>query len=149
MARRRLKVGNQLKLSVTIESDVRFSDIDVLHMIWHGHYIQYLEMAREAFGKKYGLSYQDMAKAEIVTPIVEMQLFYHSPGRLGDRLEITVHLIIQPAAKLEFYYEIKRANTDTLLVEARTVQAFTSTAGEMIITMPPLLSALVDRVGKA
>ncbi len=149
MARRRLKIGEKFKESLTVQVDVRFSEVDALHMVWHGHYIQYLEAAREAFGKKFNLGFQHFLDAKIVAPIIETQLFYHSPGRLGDQLEVEINLIIQPAAKLEFYYEIRRPLTKQLLVEARTVQAFTTASGEMILTMPKLLKALYDKAGVA
>ena len=46
-------------LSYVAEIPVRFSEVDSLQIVWHGHYIEYMEEAREAFGKKYGLSYLD------------------------------------------------------------------------------------------
>lgn len=39
---------------------VRFSEIDSLGILWHGHYIKYFEDGREAFGAEYNLGYMDV-----------------------------------------------------------------------------------------
>ena len=46
-----------MALSETARIQVRFSEVDSIKMVWHGHYITYMEDAREAFGRKYGLEY--------------------------------------------------------------------------------------------
>ena len=47
-------------LTVTIKGPFRFSEMDPIRVIWHGNYLKYLEDAREAFGREYGLSYKLM-----------------------------------------------------------------------------------------
>ena len=42
-------------LSTTIRVQVRFSEVDAIRMVWHGNYVRYMEDAREAFGREYGL----------------------------------------------------------------------------------------------
>ena len=42
-------------LSVTKPFEIRFSEVDSMGVVWHGHYVKYFEDAREAFGAKYGL----------------------------------------------------------------------------------------------
>ena len=44
-------------LTVEKQFEVRFSEVDMMNIVWHGSYPLYLEDAREAFGEKYGLSY--------------------------------------------------------------------------------------------
>ena len=43
-----------MALSETVRVQVRFSEVDSIKMVWHGHYMTYMEDAREAFGRKYG-----------------------------------------------------------------------------------------------
>ena len=40
--------------------EIRFSEIDSMKVAWHGSYVLYLEDAREFWGAKYGLGYQDL-----------------------------------------------------------------------------------------
>ena len=44
-------------LSEKVAINIRFSEVDSLLIVWHGHYLKYFEDAREAFGRKYGLGY--------------------------------------------------------------------------------------------
>ena len=37
--------------------DIRFSEVDSMHIVWHGSYALYFEDAREEFGRVFGLSY--------------------------------------------------------------------------------------------
>jgi acyl-CoA thioester hydrolase len=41
-------------ISVTIEATVAFHDIDVIGVMWHGHYLKYLENARWALMDRIG-----------------------------------------------------------------------------------------------
>ena len=41
-------------LKNTVEIPIRFSEVDSLHVVWHGHYVKYFEDGREAFGKDFG-----------------------------------------------------------------------------------------------
>ena len=51
-----------------IRFKIRFNETDPLGIVWHGHYITYLEDGRESFGKKYaGISKSgEIFKAEAV-----------------------------------------------------------------------------------
>lgn len=52
------------EISETIRVRVRFSEIDPIKMVWHGNYVKYMEDAREAFGRRYGLGYQLISTAD-------------------------------------------------------------------------------------
>ena len=47
------------QLSFSREFEVRFSEVDIMGVVWHGSYPLYLEDAREAWGHHYGLCYDD------------------------------------------------------------------------------------------
>ena len=47
-------------LSESLIITVRFSETDPLGIVWHGNYIKYFEDGREAFGRKYRISYLDV-----------------------------------------------------------------------------------------
>ena len=57
-------------LQYTFEQDIKFSDVDSMAVVWHGHYIRFFEDGRESWGKKYGLTYLDVYKHNFFTPIV-------------------------------------------------------------------------------
>ena len=45
-------------LSHEIEVVPPFFDIDSMDIVWHGHYVKYLELARCALLEKFGYGYQ-------------------------------------------------------------------------------------------
>ena len=49
-------------LSESLIITVRFSETDPLGIVWHGNYIKYFEDGREAFGRKYGISYLNVER---------------------------------------------------------------------------------------
>ena len=93
-------------LKNTTEIPVRFSEVDSLRVVWHGHYLKYFEDGREGFGKQYGLSYLDIFNAEgLAVPIVGVQIQYKKPLEYGDSAIIETTFINSPAAKLIYDFK--------------------------------------------
>ncbi len=112
------------KLSESIEIAVRFSEVDSLRIVWHGHYVKYLEEAREAFGRRYGLGYCDVEKAGFATPIVKIDIDYKRQLRYSDTALVEAVYVDSAAAKLIFDYVIRLKSTGEMIATARTVQVF-------------------------
>lgn len=116
---------------------VRFSEVDSMHIVWHGNYAIYLEDGREAFGHEYpGLGYKDIYTSGYGAPIVDMQTLFRSPLRLGDEAVIETRYINCDAAKICFEYEIRRADTGQIVATASTMQVFTNDRGELELVNP-------------
>jgi acyl-CoA thioester hydrolase len=119
----------QKSIISTIEQDIRFSDVDSLGIVWHGHYVQYFEDGREAFGKQHNLRYLDFYNKGYVVPIVNIQCDYKQVLRYGDRIIIeTTYTPCEPA-KINFTYRLLNAVTGDLVVTGSTTQVFLSKDG--------------------
>lgn len=112
------------KQSQTAEIKVRFNEVDSLRIVWHGHYVKYLEEAREAFGNKYSIGYCDVEKAGLATPIVKVDIDYKRQLKYGDTAIIEATYVDSEAAKLIFNYVIKRKSNKEIIATARTIQVF-------------------------
>ena len=64
--------GDYLEHRVRV--NVRFQEVDSMQVVWHGHYVSYLEDARVAFGREYGIGYDDIRRAGLAAPIVHLRL---------------------------------------------------------------------------
>jgi len=117
-------------------ADVKFSEVDSLKIVWHGHYIRYFEDAREAFGKKYGIGYLDIFEQGFTIPLVEVNCKYKRQLVYGDRITIRCTLINTPAAKIIFDYAIKKEGSDEVIAEGRTVQVFLDLKGDLQLYAP-------------
>ena len=104
--------------------EIRFSEVDVMNVVWHGSYPLYFEDAREAFGAKYGLSYKRYMDEKVFAPIVELDIKYKRPILYG--MTPVVRIVYRPtdAAKIVFDYEIVDAETGTVFATAHSVQVF-------------------------
>ncbi len=118
---------------------VRFHEVDSMGVVWHGHYVAYLEEARRALGRRFGVDYTAFFAHSLPAPVAQLQLDYLAPTRLGDRVRVTARLFKSEAAKLEFEYEVRREADEALLAFGRSLQVFTNPQGELLLTMPPLM----------
>ena len=105
-------------------------------VVWHGAYPLYLEDAREGWGHKYGLCYDDFLSNKVYAPIVDMDIRYHRPIFYATRPRIDITYQYTPAAKIIFDYEIRDTADDSLLTSARTIQAFTDQNYQLILENP-------------
>jgi acyl-CoA thioester hydrolase len=115
---------------------VRFSEVDSLRIVWHGHYIKYFEDGREAFGKQYGLGYLDFFEQKLVTPVVDISCHYKSQLVYGDEIIVETEFINTEAAKIIFEYKVFKKGDESPVATGRSVQVFLSTNGELILTNP-------------
>lgn len=113
-----------MELSVEKQFEIRFSEVDMMNVVWHGSYPLYLEDAREAFGAVYGLSYGRYIAENIFVPIVEMNISYKRPLRFGMKPIIKITYRPTDAAKIIFDYEIRDSETGLVHLTAQTVQVF-------------------------
>lgn len=104
--------------------EVRFSEVDRMGVVWHGHYMLYLEDAREEFGSRFGLSYSRYMKEGIMVPLVEMKLNYVRPIKYGMKPVVRITYVPTDAAKIIFDYEIFDSETGTVCAKAHSVQVF-------------------------
>jgi acyl-CoA thioester hydrolase len=113
-------------LTDTIEVPVRFSEVDSLGIVWHGHYLRYFEDGRESFGTRYGLSYLDYYAEGYLVPIVSVQCDYKQVVRYGDRILVETIYTSCESAKINFTYRLVNAETRELVVTGSTTQVFLS-----------------------
>jgi len=113
-----------VSLKAKTEIKVRFNEVDSLRIVWHGHYLKYLEEAREAFGQKYEMGYMDVERNGFVTPIVKVDIDYKQQLNYGDSCVIEIEYIDTAAAKLVFKYTLYRKKDMVVVAKARTIQVF-------------------------
>ncbi len=101
---------------------VRFNEVDSYHIVWHGHYVGYLEEGREAFGRHYDLDYHSLEAEGYLAPIIDVSLTYRKSLRYGDRVLVETTFVETTAPKLIFTYCIRLADTGEMACKGRTVQ---------------------------
>jgi acyl-CoA thioester hydrolase len=80
-------------ISASIDVTVAFHDIDIIGVMWHGHYLKYLETARWALMDQLDFGYDTMAASGYAWPIVEMHVKYLHAARMGEHLNVRASLV--------------------------------------------------------
>ncbi|MBO4263364.1 MAG: acyl-CoA thioesterase [Bacteroidales bacterium] len=134
-------------LSAEKEIEVRFSEVDMMGVVWHGAYAVYLEDAREAFGAKYGLSYSRYIDEYVFAPIVDLQVQYKRPLRYGMKALVRIAWRPSDAAKIVFDYEIVSPEDGTLFCKATSVQVFMDRDYNLLWDSPAFYVAWKKQMG--
>jgi acyl-CoA thioester hydrolase len=119
---------------------VRFSEVDALHIVWHGEYLRYFEDGRESFGNKYGIAYWDIYNQGLKAPIVDLSCQYKHPLTFGEEAIIETRYIPTKAAKLIFEYIIHKTDRKTVVATGHTIQVFLNERNEMELPNPEFYS---------
>ena len=117
-------------LTFTKRIEVRFSEVDSIRTVWHGNYVQYLEDAREEWGRHYGLGYMTLFENGFYAPVYELSLHYRQAATVNDVLLVEIVYCKSLGGKICFSYEIRRESDDALVLTAESVQLFTTQDGE-------------------
>lgn len=126
-------------LSHEVEVVPAFYDIDPMEIVWHGHYVKYLEVARTALLGKFDYDYPRMRASGYGWPIVDMRLKYVRPAELGQRLTVRAE-IVEWENRLRIEYLIRDTLTGRKLTQASTIQvAVDMKTREMLFVCPPVL----------
>jgi acyl-CoA thioester hydrolase len=121
---------------------VRFNEADPLGIVWHGHYVRYFEDGREAFGKRYGISYLDFYHQGLAVPVVSVHCDFKKPLRYGDSVIVESTFIDSAAAKLKFEYKIFESKTNALVATGSSMQVFVDVKTFALqLTMPAFFEA--------
>jgi acyl-CoA thioester hydrolase len=133
------------KLTMSYEFRVRFNETDPLGIVWHGNYIKYFEDGREAFGRKYGISYLDVQAAGYTTPIVKTTCEYKKSLKYGETGRIETALVDTPAAKMIFLFKIFNDQNE-LVCTGETTQVFVDSNGDLSLTYPAFFEKWKERL---
>ena len=115
---------------------VRFSEIDSMHIVWHGEYVRYFEDGRESFGKHYGLGYMDIYGEGYMVPIVDLNCQFKQPLSFGEEVIIETQYISCEAAKIQFEYVLYRATDNNIVATGSTTQVFLNKDKELELITP-------------
>lgn len=129
--------------SFETEIKAQFFDVDSLSVVWHGHYVRYLEEARCDLLDSIGYNYNQMRDSGYMWPIVDMHLRYFRPVKFRQTVIVRSELV-EYEFKLKIRYTIYDKETGEKICKAHTEQvAVDIHSREMEYMSPP---ALVERV---
>ncbi len=126
-------------LSHEIEVVPAFFDIDSMDIVWHGHYVKYLELARCALLDRFDYGYARMRESGFGWPVIDLRLKYVRPAAFGQTLVVRAQ-IVEWENRLKIAYAIRDAKTGAKVNSATSIQvAVDLGTREMQYVSPPVL----------
>jgi acyl-CoA thioester hydrolase len=131
-------------LTHEIELVPAFHDVDSMDVVWHGHYVKYLELARCALLDKFDYGYTRMRESGYSWPIVDLRMKYSRPATFDQPLVVRAE-IVEWESRLKMDYTIRDAKSGERLHRATSIQVAVDMATrEMQYVCPRVLW---DRLG--
>jgi acyl-CoA thioester hydrolase len=124
---------------------VRFNEIDAYRVAWHGHYVAWMEIGRNALAGQFGLDAFQLTTAGYLGPVVALELKYLRPARFNDELKIQTTLRRTRTATLEFITTIVGPDGKKCATGV-TTHALTDLDGVLQFQLPPLLAERIKRL---
>ena len=127
---------------------VPFFDVDTMNVVWHGHYVKYLEVARCALLDKIGHNYTAMLESGYAWPVIDMQLRYVRGAVFGQTINVRASLV-EWENRLKVNYLITDLVSGERLTRATTVQVAVEIATrDMQLASPKIFTDAVERALK-
>lgn len=126
---------------------VPFHDVDSMMVVWHGHYVKYLELARCDFLDSIEYGYKAMRDSGFAWPVVDMRIKYIKPMEFGQRIDVECYLM-ESEYRLKLGYVIRDAASGIKITKGYTVQvAVDLQTNELCFESPPaLIKALAKKL---
>lgn len=103
---------------------VRYAETDKMGIAHHSVYPIWYEVARTEAIKKIGISYSEMEKLGIMTPLTELNCKYILPAEYEDELLVQVAISKLTPARVIFEYKVYKERDNILINTGSTMHAF-------------------------
>lgn len=124
--------------SVAVEFSVPFHDCDPLHVVWHGNYLRYLELARTALFQRRQLDVEDMRALEVMMFVSESRCRYLFPLHYNDRVRVRARFT-QVEAILRVSFSVENLTHGRKSARAHTELALTDPSGNLLHALPEVV----------
>lgn len=106
-----------------VRERVRWSDLDVMGVVFFGRYLRFMEMAESEFFRAHGFSYARLSDdLGIWLARVHLEIDYRRPAHLDDEIVCRANLTKLGGSSLRFAFPIDRAD-GTRLADGQLVLA--------------------------
>jgi acyl-CoA thioester hydrolase len=131
-------------ISEHISCQVAFHDVDLAQVVWHGHYLRYLENARWALMRRLDFDLPTMMESGYLWPIVDLHVKFVRAASFEDRLNVRASLI-EWQQRMVINYLITDERDGARVARAQTTQvAVRADNKELQLTLPQAFIKRVD-----
>ncbi|MDX2152035.1 MAG: thioesterase family protein [Bryobacteraceae bacterium] len=104
---------------------VRYAETDQMGVVYHSHYITWMEIGRVELCRSRGVRYRDMEEQDgIILAVVDVQCRYVSPARYDDEVIVRASIDKAQTRLVRFRYEILEACENRVLAHGTSTHVF-------------------------
>ncbi len=125
-------------VSCEVEIEIPFFDVDLMEIVWHGHYVKYFEIARCALLEKIDYGYMQMRESGYTWPVIDIRLRYAKPARFEQKIIVYAD-ISEWENRLKINYKIVDKQTGVRLTRGYTYQVAVEIESEEMCYESPVV----------
>ena len=113
-----------LRTGPEIRERVRWSDVDIMGIVYYGRYLRFMEAAETEFFRAIGFPYDVLAEQHGVwIARVRLECDYRAPAKLDEEITCRAELQKIGGSSMTFAFPIARAADDTRVVDGTLILA--------------------------
>lgn len=85
---------------------VRYAETDQMGIVYHSHYLVWMEVGRIRMLEEIGIPYPDLEAMGYMLPVLEIGSKYHAPARFDDDIRIVCRIEERPSVRLRVDYTL-------------------------------------------
>ncbi len=128
--------------AVSVELEVPFHDVDGLHIVWHGHYMKYLEIGRTALLRSRGLDWAVVVEMGFGMLVADTRLRHTFPLRYGERFRVSTWCI-DLDHRIHLGYEVFNLTQGRRSARGHTTLVTTDAQGNLLYETPDAIRSLL------
>ena len=105
----------------SVDIAVPFHDVDMMEVVWHGHYAKYFEVARCALLDKIEYNYPQMRESGYSWPVIDLSMRYIKPAVFGQIITVQADMV-EWENRLKINYLIIDKVTGSRLTKGSSIQ---------------------------
>jgi acyl-CoA thioester hydrolase len=125
---------------------VRFYEMDVYGVVWHGHYIGWFEVGRNELTEQFDMGPLQLKEKNLLAPVVELNCEYKLPATFGESLLIQTSMERTEVAKLIFCYRVLSQANGKVLATGSTTHVLTDLKGNLLYRVPPDILEKIEKM---
>jgi acyl-CoA thioester hydrolase len=122
---------------------VRFNEIDAYRVAWHGHYVAWMEIGRNALAGEFELDAFQLVEVGYLGPVIGLDLKFLRPARFNEELTIRTTLRRTATATLEFVTTIIGPD-GAKVASGTTTHALTDMDGVLQFQLPTIIEERIN-----
>ena len=123
---------------------VRFTEVDLYQVVWHGHYLSWFEVSRNELARRFELDPLKLMEVGFLAPVVELHCQFKEPARPNDEIIIRTGIERTELANLIFTYAVLHAETKRVLATGRTIHVLTDSRGTLLYRIPEVIQKRIS-----